>query len=229
MKTLYTITLLLLCSIGVSAQKVTVSQSEQKVNKIMRTGAAVYLELDEKSVKSAWKKQFKEFGKVSSSSGDLYIETASIPGINKVVRTISKVEKSGKGTMVWLAIDMGDEWAKNGGSGWGAMEKLLRDFGTRAYKDGIMEEIADAEKALAKTVKEQEKTMKQGENLKSDLEDNAEEKVRLENSLKDNASQKVQLEQDIQNNAKDQERMSGEVEKMKKAVDVVKDKLNHVE
>lgn len=213
----------------VQAQKVTVNQTDQKVNKITRPGAAVYLELDEKTVSNLWKKQFKDFGKVSTSGGDYYIEAATVPGINSIVRTISRVEKSGKGTMVWMAVDMGDEWAQSGGAGWGAIEKILHNFGVTAYKEDIMEQIADAEKALGKTVKDQEKTIKDGENLQSDFEDNAEEKIRLENALKDNAAKKQQLTQDIEQNKKDKERMAGEVDKMKKAVDVVKQKLNQVQ
>ncbi len=213
----------------VQAQKVTVNQTDQKVNKITRPGAAIYLELDEKTVSNLWKKQFKDYGKVSTSGGDYFIEAATVPGINSIVRTISRVEKSGKGTMVWMAVDMGDEWAQSGGRGWSAIEKILHSFGVTAYKEDIMEQIADAEKALDKTVKVQEKTMKEGDNLQSDFEDNAEEKIRLENALKDNAAKKQQLIQDIEQNKKDQERMVGEVDKMKKAVDVVKQKLNQVQ
>ncbi len=213
----------------VQAQKVTVNQTDQKVNKITRPGAAIYLELDEKTVSNLWKKQFKDYGKVSTSGGDYFIEAGTIPGINSIVRTISRVEKSGKGTMVWMAVDLGDEWAQSGGRGWAAIEKALHSFGVTAYKEDIMEQIADAEKALDKTVKVQEKTMKEGDNLQSDFEDNAEEKIRLENALKDNAAKKQQLTQDIEQNKKDQERMVGEVDKMKKAVDVVKQKLNQVQ
>lgn len=223
------ILLALLFSSLVQAQKVKVSQVDQKINKIPRTGAAVYLEMDQKTVSNSWKKQFKDYGKVSTSGGDYYIEAATVPGINSVVRTISRVEKSGKGTMVWMAIDLGDEWAQSGGKGWSALEKILYNFGVNAYKEDIMVQIADAEKALDKTVKTQDKTIKEGESLQSNFKDNAEEKIKLENSLKDNAAKKEQLTRDIEQNKKDKERMTSEVDKMKKAVDVVKQKLNQVQ
>lgn len=229
MKRNIAIVLFFMFAVMANAQKVTVNQTDQKVNKITRPGAAVYLELDEKLVSNLWKKQFKDYGKVSTSGGDYYIEAATVPGISSIVRTISRVEKSGKGTMVWMAVDMGDEWAQSGGKGWAAIEKILHNFGVTAYKEDIMEQIADAEKALEKTVKQQEKTIKEGDNLQSDYEDNAEEKIRLENALKDNAAQKVQLQQSIEQNKKDKERMVGEVDKMKKAVDVVKQKLSQVQ
>lgn len=216
-------------ALTVSAQKVTVNQNDQKVNKITRPGAAVYLELDQKEVKSLWKKKFKEFGKVTTSGGDYYIEAGQVPGISSTVRTISRVTSSGKGTMVWMAVDMGDEWSQRGGKGWSAIEKILHEFGVNAYKEDIMVQIAAAEKALSKTVKEQDKTVKEGENLQSDLQQNGENKIKLEQELKDNASQKVQLEKDIDQNERDQDRMSGEVDKMKKAVDIVKQKLHGIQ
>lgn len=127
-----------------------------------------------------------------------------------------------------MAVDLGDEWAQSGGKGWAAIEKILKEFGVKAYKEDIMIQIAAAEKALGKTVKEQEKTVKSGENLQSDLQQNGEDKIKLEQELKDNASQKVQLEKDIEQNKKDQQRMVGEVDKMKKAVDIVKQKLHQI-
>ena len=212
----------------VHAQKISVNQMDQKVNKITRPGAAVYIELDEKDVKNLWKKRFKDFGKVSTSGGDYFIEAGTVTGINSTVRTISRVETSGKGTMVWMAIDMGDEWCQKGGKGWSSLEKVLYDFAVEALKEDIMNQISDAEKALDKTVKDQDKTMKEGENLQSDHQKNGENKIKLEQELKDNAAQKVQLEKDIEQNKKDQQRMVSEVDKMKKAVDIVKQKLHDV-
>lgn len=228
MKTLLIGFLCLFISSASIAQKVTVNQSDQKINKITRTGAVVYLELDKKLVKALWKKKFREFGKVTTSGGDYYIEAGSVPGISGTSRNISRVESSGKGVMVWWAVDLGDTWVQQGGKGWSTVQKILTDFARSAYKEDIMTQIAAAEKALDKTVKDQEKTIKEGEHLQSSLEKNADEKTRLEDAIKNNAEDKVNLENEVVQNKKDQEQMVKEVDKMKKAVEVVKAKLNGI-
>ena len=228
MKKILILSVFVFSALFTQAQKVTINQTDQKVNKITRPGASVYLELGEKEVKNLWKKRFKDFGKVTTSGGDYFIEIGTVPGISSTVRVISRVESSGKGTMVWMAVDMGDEWAQSGGKGWASIQKILKEFGVEAYKEDIMIQIDDAEKALGKTVKEQEKTVKSGENLQSDLQQNGENKIKLEQELKDNAAEKVQLEKDLEQNKKDQQRMMSEVDKMKKAVDIVKQKLHQI-
>ena len=72
----------------------------------------------------------KEFGKVDSHGDEYTIETGSVPAVSsRNVRVLSVVEKSGDGTIVWWAIDMGDKWVHLNGTGGGAASKILHDFG----------------------------------------------------------------------------------------------------
>lgn len=228
MKRLIVLSLACFLSLSTFAQgNMSVTERDMKVDKISRTGVALHLDLDKKFVKDLWKKKLKDYGKVS---GDLSMETASIPAVSsKNVRVLSAVESDGKGCIVWIAIDLGDKWVtKSGGTGYSSTEKLLKDFGKSCYREDINEQIKDAEKALEKVVKDEEGIVKDGEGLAHDLEKNAQEKVDLEQDLKNNADEKVKLEADIVQNKKDQEAAKKEVAKYQKAVEVVKQKLDQI-
>lgn len=208
---------------------VTVTEMQRTVNKINRTGLGTTLNLQKKDVKSLWKKKLKEYGKVESKGDEFILDQATIPSISsKTVRVVARVESSGKGTIVWWAIDLGDKWVVSGGTGHKAATDILKKFGMSAYKEDINKQIEEAEKALKKTEKERENTEKDGENLVSDLKSNADEKVKLENQLKKNGEDKIKIEKDIVQNKKDQEAMKKKVEQQVRAVEVVKAKLDKV-
>ncbi len=213
-----------------NAQKrVSVSEKELTVEKIRRTGLSTTLEADKKLTSNLWRKQIKEYGKVSKSGGVMIIDVAKIPSISaKPVKVYTTVQSSGKGAMVWMAIDLGDAFVVSGNSKFSAAERLLKEFGVKVYKEEIQLEIKEAEKAVNEAVKRKEKRVKEGEELQSDLVRNADEKKKLEQEIKDNASQKVQLEKDVEQNKKDQVAADEHIAKMKKALELTKDKLNKV-
>ncbi|MCP4522420.1 MAG: hypothetical protein GY827_12125 [Cytophagales bacterium] len=212
------------------AQKVEVVSLDQKVQKIPHRGLATYIELDKKDVEKLWKKQLKQYGKLEKEKGVYYVNVASINSISSTpVRVISKVEKTSQGTMVWLAIDNGTTHIKKGVSGYDDMKELLKEFGITAYRDDVMKQIKEAEKAHAKALKNQEKMLKKAASLQKALARNDEEKTRLENALVENANKKKELEGDVAQNEADQEAAAENVQTMNEALEAVKDKLNHIE
>lgn len=212
------------------AQKVTVSEMSQKVNKINRTGMGMLLDINSKDVENAFKKKLKDYGKVDKEGDYMIVHPAQVSSVSsKPVKITAKVQSQGKQTLVWWAIDLGDKYVTSGGTGYKAAEKILHDFGIEMYLEDINEQIKDAEDALEKVVKQQDKTIKEGENLQDDLKDNAKEKEDLESALKKNAQDKIDIQEDIQQNKKDQEAMTKEVSEAKKAVEIVKAKLQKVE
>lgn len=225
-------TLLFLSVSLVFAQKVKVNESSEMIDKISRTGQHVIIDLDQKTVAKAWEKQLKSYGKVESSKGVFTVAVANVSGVSSnPCKIISMVQSSGKGTKVWWAIDLGSSFVTSNGSNsaYKGAEKILKEFALSCYRDDINDQIKEAEKALASSVKNQEKEVKNGEQLAKNVEKNKKEKADLGQKLKDNASDLEQLKKDIEKNKKDQESAAQEVEKMKKAVDVVKQKLNSLE
>lgn len=222
MKKCFVASLLLFGLANVFAQKtITVTSKDYVIEKITRKGLSTTIELDAKFIKDNWKDYIKEFGKVESKGDTYTIPIANISSVSSSpCKMYSSVESSGKGTVVWIGIDLGDKIVTEGGEGYNAVQKLLKDFAISCYKKDIEDQIKEAEKALDSSTKKDEKVIKEGEKLVSDKENNASEKIKLEEALKKNASDKVQVEKDIEQNKKDQSASKEEVAKMKKALEI---------
>lgn len=209
-----------------SQKDIKVTSRGYQVEKIDREGLSTVLELDKKFVKKKWEKFIKEYGKVESKKNLMLVNVAQINAISSnPVKLSSAVESSGKGTMVWMAIDMGTEYVVAGGKGYAAAENILKDFAKSCYKADVVEQLEEAQKAFDAASKKESKVIKEGEKLSSDLESNAKQKIKLENDIQNNAKEKVQLEKDISQNTKDQSSAKQEVGKMQKALDIKKAEL----
>jgi hypothetical protein len=212
-----------------NAQKISVNDQSYTIDKIQRIGVATYLDLDKKFVEKLWKDELKKYGKVSSDKDIYYVEIAQMPSIStNNVRIISTIETSSKGVMVWMAIDLGTSFVAKGEKGYQNAVQLMKDFAKISYTEDINEQIKEAEKALEKSIKEQEKVVRQGEILQNDLTSNANEKQRLENELVNNANKKTEIENNIVTNKDDKTNADKEIVDMKKAVEVVRKKLEGV-
>lgn len=221
--------LILLSSLGIS-QTVTVSESDQAIEKINRTGLSTTLELDRKFVEGVLKKELKEYGKVKKS-GDFYmVEVAKVPSISaSPIRLYGMVKSSGsKGTLLWVAFDAGDAFITKSHGKYEAAKKIVHELGVRAYTTDINKDISAAESAVSKASKECDKMRKKGGSLESDMKRNKERKEQLEKDIVDNAEQKVQLEKDIEQNKKDQKTANEKMAKMEKALELQKQKLTNV-
>ena len=222
----------LLFSVYAQAQKIKISESTEEVEKITRTGMSTAIELDAKDVQKAWQKQLKNYGKLDVSNGVITVPVANVSAISSSpCRIVSTVKSNSKGATVWWAIDMGDAHvtASGNNSAYRSAERILHDFAAECYRDDINEQVKDAEKALNASVKAHDKEVREGENLVKDVAKNKQDKANLEQKLKDNAAELEQLQKDIAKNKTDQATAVQETEKMKKAVEVVRAKLNGIE
>jgi hypothetical protein len=230
MKHLLTFFLVLSCFTFSSGQKISVSQSSETIEKIPRTGLSVVIALDDDEVEDEWKKQLKNYGKVESSKGVYTVAVANIPSVSSSpCRVTSIVKSSGKGSQVWWTIDLGNQMLTSNSSASKAAEKILHDFAVLCYRDDITNQIKEAEKALANSVKTQEKEVKEGQDLVKDVEKNKQDKIALEQKIIQNGKDLEQLQKDIAQNKTDQGSAAADVEKMKKAVEVVKSKLTTID
>lgn len=230
MKKIFIAALFIIGSIaGFSQVEVKISSKEYTVEKIARKGLATIIELDNKYVKDLWKKQMKEYGNASSKGKTFSIDVANIKEVSSTPVTMySAVESSGKGTLVWIAIDMGDKYVVEGGEGYNSAAELLKKFAYSCYKEDLADQVDEAEDALETSVKKEEKIVKEGEKLVSDLESNAKEKEKLEQALVDNEKEKNKLNSDIDQNKKDQSGAKQEIDKMKKALELKQSELGKV-
>jgi hypothetical protein len=214
------------------AQKIQVTESSETIDNVARSGLYTVIDLDSKQVEKAWERHLKAFGKISSFKGYFMLPSANLYDVSpKPVSVYSKIQSLPEGTKVWWAIDLGDGYASNASnhSAYAAAERELHAFAADCYRYDINEQIKEAEKAYAASMRNHEKEVKHGEQLTRNVAHNQEEKVRLETLLRQNAEELDQLKKDIAQNKVAQSEAIGQTEKMKQAIEVVKDKLNRVQ
>lgn len=232
MKKIILLALILLQHNFIQAQKIKIEESSEDISGVSRAGLYTLVELDFKMIEKAWERKLKDFGKVSSSKGSYTVAADNIPSLTSKPSIIySKLQSTSSGTKVWWAIDMGNSYAASA-SDHGAFksaEKILHDFAAECYRSDINEQIKEAEKAFSSSTKNQEKEARHGEQLVRNVEKNKQEKLRLDEALKQNGLDLDQLHRDIESNKNSQTAAAAEVEKMKKAVEIVREKLNNIQ
>ena len=216
-----------LTSVNSFAQKRNLKAKLQKeeIEGVSREGAAIDIELNNKSIVKEWESTLKTYGKLTKLKGDAYkVTEATFPGVSGTCVIYAKCYSSSKGYIVWWSIDNGTQITSNSKNS----ENKLEEFARQQYINDINEQIKDAEDALKSASKAQEKQIDKGEDLVKDISKNGQEKQKLEKELKENEADLVQLNKDVENNKGDQSKAASEVAKMQKALEVVKGKLNNL-
>jgi hypothetical protein len=196
---------------------------KDKIESISREGSSITIELNDKTIIKEWENELKAYGKLTRITGDGYkVIGAYFPGVAGTCIIYSKCYANTKGYVVWWAIDTGSETKANVAP----LEKKLVDFARQQYIRDINAQIEDAEDAVKSSVKIQQKQIDKGENLQYDISKNGLEKIKLEEALKVNAQELVQLNASVEQNKLDQVKAQEDVDKMQKALELVKAKLN---
>lgn len=87
----------------------------------------------------------------------------------------------------------------------------------------------EEKKALTEAIKSQQKKVSEGEKLAREIARNKQARTDFEAKQKKNAAELVELTKQQEQNKTDQQAASVDVDKMKKALEIVKDKMNHIE
>jgi hypothetical protein len=224
------------CSLGY-AQQFQIRESELEIKGVPRKGQRLLIQLDSKEVEKAWENHLREkAGKIvvpislpknQVAKGVSVLEKARIDSISKTpLRIISKVEATEEGTAVWWTLDLGNAYVSKEGTPeqYAAAEVFLQQFARKVYRDDMKRQVTEAEKVLQSSQNEHARVVRQADDLKRNLERNAQRRLDLEAELARNAKEQVQLTAEVENNAKQQQAALAEVENMKKAVEVVKTK-----
>jgi hypothetical protein len=214
----------------VVAQKIKVTNESKTISNYQLNGYQVSIELDFNDTQKKWIKQLKTYGKVEKNNGEFIVKPASVPGLSTAGSAVfSKSQKIGSLCQIWICIATLSD--ANSGTNLKSDElakQILHNFAATAYRDNINEQIKDAEKALVVANNIYENEVKEAVKIKTQLNDNAGEKIELENKLKKNAENLESLKKNQEQNVLDQKKSSEEVEKMKRAVEIVKSKLNEI-
>jgi hypothetical protein len=177
---------LLLITTAQTKKAIDVTPGQAEVQQVNRQGMQVIIELDEKFVTKNWIQKLKEYGKVESEKGGYVIHGANIPSVSASCTVYSAVTATSKGVVVFWAIDLGAHYITEGHTHYHYAKTKLRDFAASAYIADVNVQISAAENALASSVKNQEKLIKERESLKNDSEKNVKEKAKLNENIANN-------------------------------------------
>lgn len=213
-----------------STPSIKVSEKEEKVENLQRKGFSVLILLEKSIIEKAWFKKAKEFGKIESGGGEYIVHQALMPTISSSqVRFYSKVtEKTKQGTEVWMAVDLGTEFITGKHPKKEEVERILYQFAVDVYRADYAIQVEEAEAALAKSVKEYERTVANEQKVRGKMQKNVDEKKGLLMELQENKLDSVQLVKDLEMNKLEQSQDQAETEKLRKAVEIVKNKMANV-
>jgi len=228
--------LLLVClaTLSVYAQKSPVDEADMTINNIPRKGQRVSMQLDNRRVEAAWLKQLNEkFGsKLKNAKGVLTLDGVVIEEIApSPIRVISKVDATPTGTTVWWSIDLGSAYLGKDATPvqWKSAEKYLKDFARMMYREDLVSQIADAERALVASQNSNTGVIEKQNSVKKDIEKNKARKIEIQQMLAANAAELQQFNNLIDLNLKEQEASRGDIVNMRIALEAVKDRLNKIE
>ena len=233
-RSLLIVLLVCLASLGSYAQKSPVNEEDKSINNIPRKGQQVSMQLDSRRVETAWLKQLGDkFGsKLKNNKGVLTLDGVVIDEIApNPIRVISKVDASPTGTTVWWSIDLGNAYLAKDATPvqWKSAEKYLKDFARMMYREDLVSQIAEAERALVASQNNNIAVIEKQNSIKKDVDKNKVRKVEIQQQLATNAAELQQLNNLIDLNLKEQEASRGDIVNMRIALEAVKDRMNKIE
>jgi hypothetical protein len=171
---------------------------------------------DKETVLDAWIKELKKYGKVETNNNGIKLTGANMPSVSTDLFVMqSAVSSTQDGTKIWLAGDK--DYPK--------LKEYLQTFSTNMYKFDLQKQIEEAESVILMTNKNYEKKVKEHEVLLKKIENNIAEKLKLEQALQQNAIDLKNFEAAVEKNKLEKQGTLEEIEKVKKIIEVKKEKL----
>jgi hypothetical protein len=197
-------------------------------------GQRVSIQLDNRKVETAWIKQLTEKfgGKVKNNKGVITMDGVTLEEIASYpVRITSKVDATATGTTVWWSIDLGNAYLsqKDTPTQWKAAEKYLKDFARMMYREDLVAQIAESERALVASQNNHMAVIEKANAIKKDIEKNKARKIEIQQMLAANAAELLQYNNQIDLNLKEQEAARGDIVNMRVALEAVKERMTKIE
>ncbi|MBC3542049.1 DNA repair ATPase [Rufibacter sediminis] len=227
------------------AQRSAVEETEVEVNGISRKGQRIIIQLDSKTVEKAWASYLKEKSggavkgpsllpslKAQAGKGIYTVEKGQIDTISaNPMRIVSKVEATEQGTQLWWSLDFGNAYLskKDTPKEWASGVSLLQQFARNLYKQDIQQQINDAEMVVVNTQVKADLVVREANEIQSRITKNQLKKLELEAALAANAKELEQLNKEVQANQKQQEANKAELVNMRRAVELVKAKMDKID
>jgi hypothetical protein len=216
------------------AQKSPVDEADMSINNIPRKGQRVSIQLDNRRVEAAWLKQLtdKFGGKVKNNKGVITMDGVIIEEIApNPIRVISKVDASATGTTVWWSIDLGNAYLGKEATPvqWKSAEKYLKDFSRMMYREDLVAQISESERALVASQNNHMAVIEKANAIKRDIEKNKARKIEIQQMLAANAAELLQYNNQIDLNLKEQEAARADIVNMRVSLESVKERMTKIE
>ena len=233
-RSLLLICLLFTASYAALAQKSPVDETDMSINNIPRKGQRVSIQLDSKKIEAAWLKQLTDkFGsKVKNNKGVITMDAIVIEELAPTpIRVISKVDATATGTSVWWSIDLGNAYLGKDATPkqYAAGEKYLKDFARAMYREDLVAQISESEKALVSSQNNHMAVIEKANVIKKDIDRNKARKLEIQQLLAANAAELQQYNSLIDQNLKEQEGARGDIVSMRVALEAVKERMTKLE
>ena len=208
MKPLLALLSMILVIPTLSAQKIEVTESKEKVNGSIQTVLIFSTQDGDRNLfEKEWKKLMRSYKGKSERGDEIIFVNPAIPVLNSdTLVTYVTVHTKNTGIDFIAAFEVRDGFVSKAThpAEYETARKLLQDFAVETVKEAIREQIKEQVKELSK----REKELKTLEKEKKDLEDDI---VKYEKAIE-------QAKADIEKNLKDQETMQTSIKEQKELI-----------
>ncbi len=215
---------LLLVVAHAPAQTVTVKKSKATVKGESMEGYSVNLDGTLQDVSVAFFRFLKTMGKAKQAEY-ITLNEASINGVSYAQPLYGVTTQDGGMASAWIGTSSS---AGNTEDQMKELEKVMKDFGVKFYRDKIQQQIDESEKARQTVEKQQQRLVNENKALKNKLESNKRQKANLEKAIQDNEAEYITLLKRIDDNNKAQDSVAVAAEQIRKVVDAHTEKQKNV-
>jgi len=210
------------------AQTVKVKKETARVKGENMEGYEVTLDGPYESIQEAFTKFLKTIGKVKQGDDGIVVNEPSVNGLAYKQPLLAVTKQKDKTGAAWIGFKSSD-WPKEDAEKVSKeLEKILKDFGVKFYRDQIQLQVDESTRASLAVDKQKQKLTNENKALNTKLEDNKREKLQLDKSLEANKLENETLLKKLEKNKHDQDSVSLAGDQIKKIVESHKERQRKV-
>lgn len=222
--------LLFFLPLATRAQETGVREANGQIGDKSLKGFIACLELDARSVESAWQRYLRSLGKTESP------ERNTIQALNLMAPQIasdavdlySRLTVTSRCIQVFLTAFRAGTELELPASQKENVRKMLEEFAREQYRQDLKKQMAEAERVVNLAVKAHDKRMDEGQNIRSRIARNHRDRDRLRKELEENARDLIRLRADSAINQSEQETALEEIKKVRSIAEEKKQKLSQI-
>ncbi len=211
------------------AQTVTITKQNETAKGETIEVFTTTLEGRKETIKTAWIKFLKETGKLKLFGEPMTVTEPTISGtqFSKGILYAGNNE-SDKSSTVWFGINPAEWEDKDITYANRELQKMLNQFGVKFYRDQVQTQIDETQQALDAVAKQQQRVLNQNKDISIKLGNNEQEKIQLDKSLETNKLENAALKIKLENNKKAQDSLINSTIKIKKVMELHKEKQRKI-